>query len=658
MSTRVYRYGLLAPTTHEAIVRELMFAAHGYRNTLVEVERGRRDAARALMASQADVGPLEAEAAASNAALMAVLGALKAARARTRTRSEASAQTAAVTAARAAKRTSVAALRERRATIRADGAFTARSKAIYAQAMALAANAYEHSALKQRQAWGTRALVDEAMEASRKQPLYDGSEPNDPRFQRWTGEGSLGLQVHQKGAGGAGLTVDEVHAGGAGWLAIASGEPSAEPQVSAKIAAHRARNAARRAVAVASGGGSTAERTVLRMRIGTAPDRTPIVAEWPMVMHRPLPVGAIVRRAAVSLRKSGPREEWSVEITVVTIAIVREAAPDIVADRGAVAIDLGWRKMGDYDAMTDEIRVGAWLGEDGESGEIRLPSAVISGIRKAEDLRSIRDQAFDVARGALAAWLTSGIVLPPWLVAASTHLPQWKSAARLAALCRRWSANRVDGDAEAFGALEAWRYHDHHLWSWECSQRTGALRRRREVYRVASAELARRYSTLVLEKFRLDKRGFAKRALPEADAENATARSNRQLCAPGELRLVASNAFRGRGGAVEDVPAHDTTRLCHVAGCGVVEQWDQAAEVRHRCANWHEWDQDANAAANILARWCERSGGTPEPGTARSGEDPSDPAQVAAPIASTRTTMSRGHRAQNGTAREAIGNAS
>ena len=372
-----------------------------------------------------------------------------------------------------------------------------------------------------------------------------------------------------------------------------------------------------------------------------------------MVMHRPLPAGAVVRRAAVHVRRIGPREEWSVEITVSMLPVERANL-----GAGAVAIDLGWRQLGDYDAMTDEVRVGVWLGEDGERGEVRLPSAVISGIRKAEDLRSIRDKAFDAARGALAAWLTSGIVLPLWLVAASTHLPQWKSAARLAALCRRWAANRVEGDAEAFGALEAWRYHDHHLWSWECSQRTGALRRRREVYRVAAAHLASRYSTLVLEKFDLRKPGFAARVPAESPEENETARSNRQLCAPSELRLVASNAFRGRGGSVEDVLAQDTTRKCHVAGCGLVEQWDQASEIRHRCAHGHEWDQDANAAANILARWRERSGGTPEPGTARSGEDPSDPAQVAAPIASTRTTMSRGPRAQKGTAREAIGNAS
>lgn len=46
----VYRYGLRRPTQNAELVREQMFAAARYRNTLVEIERGRRAAMRAAYA--------------------------------------------------------------------------------------------------------------------------------------------------------------------------------------------------------------------------------------------------------------------------------------------------------------------------------------------------------------------------------------------------------------------------------------------------------------------------------------------------------------------------------------------------------------------------------------------------------------------------------
>ena len=57
--------------------------------------------------------------------------------------------------------------------------------------------------------------------------------------------------------------------------------------------------------------------------------------------------------------------------------------------------------------------------------------------------------------------------------------------------------------------------------------------------------------------------------------------------------------------------------------CGVVNRWDQAAEIRHTCdACAATWDQDENAAQNILVRGCERFPGAPDPAGARNEEVP------------------------------------
>ena len=57
--------------------------------------------------------------------------------------------------------------------------------------------------------WGTYLLVEAAHDASREMPLYDGVEPNDPRFSKWNGEGRIGVQV-QQGADANDLDADKI----------------------------------------------------------------------------------------------------------------------------------------------------------------------------------------------------------------------------------------------------------------------------------------------------------------------------------------------------------------------------------------------------------------------------------------------------------------
>lgn len=562
---RVYRYGLLAPTIEGKRVRDTMLAAHRYRNTLVEIERGRRAAIRLLMSEHGDIATVEATANQTKAVLVAALDEVKAARKASRARSDTESMRAAVTAARAAHKVSLAALRETRAAVRADTTMIAKRDAIEERAAELRRGARALCGAY----WGTYLLVEDADMAARKAPLYDGELPNDPRFARWTGEGRNGVQIQ------GGMTIGEVHSEQDTRLQIR------RPNDEAWTHPSRGRR-------------HWYQRTVLRMRVGSD-GRAPIWAEYPMLMHRPLPDGAVIKRAQVSLRKVGPREQWSVEITL----DLGDTAPRERCGEGVVAVDIGWRKMG------HELRVAAWCSDAGDAGEVRLPEPVIGAMRKVEDLRSIRDTTFNVAREALLGALGAMPAdTPEWLLVATKTMHQWRSPARLAALARRWASARFDGDVESFSALEAWRYHDHHLWAWETSARTKALRRRKDGYRCIAAQLARRYRVLVLEDF--DLRDVARKEPVEADkTPNEVARYARQLAAVSELRLALQQAFVSRGGSVVVVLGAYTTQTCNV--CEVVEAFDAAAHVHHACtACGAVWDQDDNAAKNMLDRYCER----------------------------------------------------
>ena len=226
-------------------------------------------------------------------------------------------------------------------------------------------------ALYPRGTWGTRGVIENAHDAARKAPLYDGVEPHDPRFLRFTGEGQVAVQLQ------GGLPVAE-----------AFGEDS-----QLRIRRVPDRNTARNRQCYA----------ILMMRINSTPTGEPIFAEFPMMFHRELPVNGVIKAATVNLRRIGPREEWSVSITIDTTCSPRREH----CGEGVVAVDLGWRLLDD-----GSIRV-AMAGEE----PLVLTPHQIGGLRRAESLRSTRDMEFDLARQIFVRWMRSRTELPEWLLA-------------------------------------------------------------------------------------------------------------------------------------------------------------------------------------------------------------------------------------------------
>src|SRR5690606_21269492 len=107
-------------------------------------------------------------------------------------------------------------------------------------------------------------------------------------------------------------------------------------------------------------------RRLLRLRIGSK-GGTPIWAEWPMIMHRPLPDGARIKAVTVSRRRRDCRRwEWLAHVMV----DIPESASRPTPIDGAVALNLGWAQM------DDGVRAGMLLGTDGHAREIRVSESV------------------------------------------------------------------------------------------------------------------------------------------------------------------------------------------------------------------------------------------------------------------------------------------
>jgi len=621
-NAHVYRYGLQPPTEAADEVREQMRLAHRYRNTLVEIERGRRAAVQALISAEPSTSGPEAIFAAADLALEDARRAAASAKSTDRLGVAPELLRNAVIAARAVRRDAANALHKARREAQVLPHVAAEIDLIADRAKELRRSARKHCGVF----WGTYLLIEDADQASRQMPLYDDARPNAPRFVRWEGEGRVGVQVQKTKP----LSLLQLYAATDTRVRI---EPGAPLRTTFGHSKQRPDPTSRRS--------AKRQRYVLALRIGSESNKSPRWARFPMLMHRPFPEGAQVKYVTVQLRMVGPREEWSVLFTLDLTAAQGPSTRDIEATNGRVAIDVGWR------VVPEGLRVAAWRDEAGNTGALilsgeqapvpgdttprsksakrsfnRRAAGIMGQFRKSDGLQAIRKTNFNDARRNLAIHLTAlDAVMPPWLRDATKYLGLWKSQSKLAALARRWRDARFDGDAEAYDALEAWRYHDHHLWEWETSQRVKSLRYRRELYRCFAAKLATRYSTIVLEAF--DLRRIARLPVVEADeTENETARSSRVVASTSELRGCLLNAFRGRGGTVEFVDPALTTKTC--AACGSVEQWDQAKELRHACgACKAEWDQDDNAAANILV-WPKRTGGPAK----KRKEDPAHPGET------------------------------
>lgn len=560
MKTRVYRFGLLAPSLNNELVRAQMRLAHKYRNRLVELERAKRAEIRALISSHGDVNLYEHEARVAGETVTAILTQIKRAKSSARTRVVPDQAKEELKAARAHVKSIKALLYSARKAIREDSGLRETRKLIETKYL----NELKAARASCGVYWGTYLLIEQAHDLVCKMPLYNGTEPNDPQFVPWDGMGAVSVQIQ------GGTEADTL--GDVGKLVrILDGAPP-------KGADPTSRRSAKR------------QYKTLSMRVNSDDRRGPIWAHWQMVQHRPFPKDAVVKRVAVQVRKIGPREEWYALFTVQFDDVRVSSAPE----GSRIALDIGWRREED-----GSLRVATGIDPNDSLVQLHLGAHVLGQFQKAEDLQAIRSKNLTAATLALGQFvITHQAPTSSTWDGIPASVVQWRSPARLTRLVRQWAVNRFDGDEAAYEALEAWRYHDHHLWEWETSQRTKALRHRREIYRVFAAKLAAQYETLVLEEFDLS--DVAKVPSTEnQEGDNEAARSNRQRASVSELRQCLVSAFEGR---TEKVPCANTTRTCAEKGCGAIQVWNQATEVRHTCTNCGvNWDQDENAAKNLLS---------------------------------------------------------
>jgi hypothetical protein len=625
--TRIYSYRILPPTVpeHRKLVDDQFFLAHQYRSRLIEIEIELRANFRAIDLDH----PLTHEAystwEARSAALDAMYTALRAAKsgkapeqrqldgfreALQEGKRGCSKAWSAVKSARANLEVKThhqprySAARERAATQRLE----ARA--------AFSAKGLMH---------GTYIRIEQAVERS------VDSTGHPPKFLRYEGEGLIGRQLprtRDKEGRLYSVTAKDLYTGADtrvrmtplpdGWEQL--------PRAARRRIAKHYRSVAKRQP---HGDGwqeipARLDGQYLEMQFGWKPAERPSTwVRFPLTHHRRLPEDAEILWVHVCRWRVGIHYEWRVQLTIESDTFHRPTAP--TAHAGACAIDIGWRRILDDNGNQVGLRVAYLVDEHGHEREIRAPDGLWQRLAKVYSIAQIRARSFDRMRDCLVAW-TAGKQLPQWFVDRAKGLPQWRAQRKLQRLVDTWKEERGwIKDEQILTDLLAWAKQDRHLATWEAHQRDRTIANRREVWRQIAAELARTYQTILVEdglcrsegregQLKItDIDGWDKLPPEEGDPhEGREQRRQSRMAAPGELRLAIAQAVHKTASTVIDVArAKNSTRAC--AWCGhVQERADFAASIKIQCEDCRRtWDQDANAARNLLHRRGLTSGTMP-----------------------------------------------
>ena len=551
LPTKIYTYGLLPPIKNADLVEEQLRLAKIYKNRLVEIELARRNKDREIMNALPTVAPLVAEVKRREEAVEEIRKTIKKTNSKARKRVSASPENENTISSH--RKT----IKDLRASIK-EAKLLEKEKvkplrdAVQQEAYSAIKEAYGSTKLF----WGTKLLVDKAMEQARESKT-------DPRFRRWDGGGRIGVQLQN------------------GRLAT---ELVRDTNIQIGFIDQHIYDLKR-------GDRKKASRTTVSIRLGSDDKKKPIFAVFPMIMHRPLPEDAVVKWAWIKRTRIGLRYRYELQLVVESVTFVSPPAKH----GHVIAIDVGWRVRG-----PNLLRIGYTLDDRGNHGEICLPPTIVSRLKYCEDLRSIQDKKFDSIKTMLVDWMSKNEAsLPTWLTDETKTMSAWKSSRRLSQVAWRWKTERFDGDAQIFDAVDAWRIKWRHLYQWECDQRENVLARRKDFYRNKAIEIVSRCSEVVIEEF--DLRDVAEKPEPEEkDTSFPAARSNRQVVAVSEFRQAILAACVSRGITVTARDPAYTTLKCHP--CGRIYIWDPKKDIMHICEGCNrQWDQDHNACLNLLS---------------------------------------------------------
>lgn len=310
-------------------------------------------------------------------------------------------------------------------------------------------------------------------------------------------------------------------------------------------------------------------------------------------LHRPLPRGAVVKQVAWSSKRH-PTRGWQHALLVWA-----EEPPGAVPPRESTnlvaALDVGWRKIGDF------LRVGVVYDNTGNVFELRLPLTETGNAQTRKD--ELPDSYADIQRltaevSKLVDETKEGLreLLPDDLPDEARALVSRLVQLRQGKLVRLLRVLEEAGDSTLENAvlfLRAWREKNDHLRKRINDTRDRLLRRRNYVYNNIAVWISQHYDRLVVEGD-LSLKDMAEHTGGDEALEAAA--KYRMWASLFVLRTAVKGAAAKAGVEVIAGESKDTTTSC--MDCG--RKCEPTARLVIKCPVGHANDQDKQAAYNLL----------------------------------------------------------
>jgi hypothetical protein len=298
--------------------------------------------------------------------------------------------------------------------------------------------------------------------------------------------------------------------------------------------------------------------------------RLGITDEWVRVRAKcgtwhDVPADAKIKTAKLTRRKDGERWRYSLSMTIdidKPRAAPSSATPVSRDPSGAVAFDWGHRERG-HPREREGIRALTWVGDDGQRGEVLIPTECREALDQIDAMKSRMDEAFNARKASLG--------LPD----RNRHTYR-----------RRLMRSGVKTAEETDWLRWEMRYERRIR-----SRRDRIENLRREVYTLAVRELRTRYRVFVFE----DERVSQIKRDQKDEQMRRRQRANRDLATRYEFVALCERF----GAEVITVTARNSTREC--PDCGAIAE--NGPDLLVACPGCGVVrDKDEGAARVILAR--------------------------------------------------------
>lgn len=545
LPTRIYSYYCSTPQTNLAYIDEQIRLQHPYRQRLVKLVRDTRTAVNNLqLAIHKKLNQLKIELTAAEEAVEQARLALKQANARSRCRVDTEAQRKAVTELINRKKEAKLAFEVERAKCWRNREFVKGRKKLWKACKAaekrLAAEASEVGLY-----WGSKAIVMQSVEPMKKGKIW-------PAFREQRFDGKIAVQTQN------GLSLSELYACENTLVRVEPLDP----------AVFEIRNRKHR-------------RTVCMLRVGSDAKKKPVWAKLSFIMHRPIPEGSRVQWVYLLRRKIGLHVSWRLQFVLARASWPSKHASGV----GKIGLDVGWR------LFPDRLRVAVYRDSQGNEREIAIENKFLYRWKKYDELQAIRSRTLNEIRDTLSAWKKiQGDDPPKWFVDETWTLSAWKSPVRFYRLVEKWREMAIDGDDEIFRQVEAWVKQDRHLFRWQASLKRQAIAWRDDFYRKKAIELRASYGSVKIES--VDWHDLKKKDNVES-GEYQLSRYYSDVAAVGRFLAILAATM-----PTEGMRASNTTSACHSCGEICIFNRRKLVHVCQCCGA--EWDQDSNAAENLL----------------------------------------------------------